>query len=223
MRVLVINPVGHSTWNESDRVLYKRFLPSDVHVDVVSLPRGPTTVETAEAYREAAALVVERGRELFSGYDGTIVNCFLDPGVEELRYETKSVVIGAGEASLTLAKLYGHPIYIITVGAEEETLNLMWERVVKLGFEKIVADIVGVPFGVMDIDRDRERTLSLLFNAAKSVTSKRSGEKVTIVLGCTGFGGIAEELQNLVKMPVVDPVKASALLMVSLLRLLLKD
>ncbi|MEL9929719.1 MAG: hypothetical protein QXF50_02325 [Sulfolobales archaeon] len=60
MKVLLINPVEHSKWNESSKALYKRFLP-DVHVYVVSLSRGPLTVETAEAYGEVATLVVERG------------------------------------------------------------------------------------------------------------------------------------------------------------------
>lgn len=222
MRVLVINPVGHSTWNETDKLLYRKFFPPNVHVDVTSLPRGPATVETAEAYKEVITLVVKVGTELSSKYNGIVVNCFLDPGVEELRRETKNIVLGAGEASLTLAKLYGYPVYIVTVGTEKETINLVWERVTKLGFEKTVVDVIGVPLGVMDIDKDKEKTISLLLNAVKSVTSKREKEKVTIVLGCTGFSGIAEELQDLVKTPVVNPVKASALLMTSLLKLLAK-
>lgn len=218
MRILVINPVGHSTWDEFDKALYRRFLPQNVEVDVRSLPRGPLTVETVEAYREVIPLVVELGKEMISRYSGLVINCFLDPGVEELRRETGGVVLGAGEASLTLAKLYGYPVYVVTVGTEKETTELMWEKVKRLGFEKMVADIIGVPIGVVDIDKDKVKTLSLLLEAVRSITLREG--KITVVLGCTGFGGLGGELQSLVKVPVIDPVKASALLIVSLVELI---
>lgn len=217
MKVLVINPVGHPTWDEADRLLYKRFLPPEIEVDVVSLPRGPLTVESVEAYREAVPLVLEIGKKLFNKYNGMIVNCFLDPGVEELRSEVKGIVLGAGESSLTLAKLYGRPVYILTVGLKSETLDLMWSRIRKLGFEKLVADIIGIPMGVAEIDKNREKAISLLLSTMRAVASKEGN--VVFVLGCTGFGGMAEELEDEIKMPVVDPIKASALLITSLLKL----
>ena len=217
MRILVINPVGHSTWDESDKNLYTRFLSPSTAVDVVSLPRGPRTVESRESYEEASRLVVEVGVKLVNAYDGVVVNCFLDPGVDELRRRTGRLVIGAGEASLALAKLYGRPIYIVTVGSEKDAIDLMWSRVRSLGFEKIVVDIIGTPLGVVDIDKDREKTLSILLEATKPIALRERW--VTFVLGCTGFGGYAERLQGLVGAPVVDPVKASAIAIESLIRL----
>lgn len=217
MKILVINPVGHTLWNESDKALYKGFLPVDIDVDVVSLPKGPKSVETVEAYNEVTPKVVEVGRNLFSKYYGLIVNCFLDPGVDELRHETRGIVLGAGEASLTLAKLYGRPVYIITPGSEKDAINLMWSNVKKLNFEKFVVDIIGIPMRVVDIDVDKEKTIQLLLKTVSSIVSREN--KAIIVLGCTGFGGMAEELENSVKVPVIDPVKACALLMTSLLKL----
>ncbi|MEM0027609.1 MAG: aspartate/glutamate racemase family protein [Ignisphaera sp.] len=219
MKILVINPVGHSTWNENDRNLYKRFLSPNTVVEVISLPRGPRTVESQESYEEASHLVVEIGTKLVNTYDGIIVNCFLDPGVDELRLKTGNLVIGAGEASLTLARLYGRPIYIVTVGAEKHALNLIWNRVKSLGFENVVADVIGVPLGVEDIDKDKEKTLNMLLEATKPIASKERW--ITFVLGCTGFGGYAEKIQSLslIDAPVIDPVKASAIAIESLIKL----
>lgn len=217
MKILVINPVGHPTWDESDRELYRRFLTPGTIVDVASLPKGPRTVETRESYEEASRLVVELGVKLVEAYDGVVVNCFLDPGVNELRRKTGRLVIGAGEASLSLARLYGRPIYIVTVGAEKETLELMWNRVKDLGLEKTVVDIIGIPLGVVDIDRDKEKTLSMLLGTMKPIASKERW--ITFVLGCTGLGGYAEKLQDLIGVPIVDPVKAAAIAIESLIRL----
>lgn len=216
-RVLVINPVGHPMWDDADRVLYKGFLPPNIEVNVVSLPRGPATVETAEAYREVVPLVVEVGRKLHVLYDGIVVNCFLDPGVEELRSEVGTVVLGPGETSLTLARLYGRPVYIVTVGATRETLDLVWSRVKKLGFGNVVVDVVGIPAGVLDIDKDKERTVSLLVDAVREVASR--DRRAVVVLGCTGLGGLAEDVEKATRIPVIDPVKAVALLLTILLEL----
>ncbi|MEM1830671.1 MAG: aspartate/glutamate racemase family protein [Desulfurococcaceae archaeon] len=217
MRILVINPVGHSTWNEADKALYERFLPLDIEVDVMSLPRGPPTVETVEAYLEASRLVVEVGRTVVSKYNGIIINCFLDPGVEELRRETKSIVLGTGESSLTLANLYGRPIYVLTVSLSKETLDLMRNKIHRFNLGEYLVGIVSVPIRVTDIDKDRNRASELLLNTMKIILSKES--RAVFVLGCTGFGGMAEELEDEIKIPVVDPVKASALLITSLLKL----
>lgn len=217
MRILVINPVGHSMWNEADKALYKRFLPSYMEVDVISLPRGPSAVETVEAFLEASRIVVEVGRTVVSKYDGVIISCFLDPGVEELRRETKGIVLGAGESSLTLAKLYGRPIYVLTVSLMKEALDLMWNKIYRLNLREYLVDIVSIPISVTDIDKDRNRAAELLLNTMKIILSKES--RAVFVLGCTGFGGMAEELEDEIKVPVVDPVKASALLIISLLKL----
>lgn len=214
MKILVINPVGHSTWDEADRELYLKAFEYRASVEVTSLPQGPPSVETEEAYRTAVSLVIGVGQRLAAAYDGVVVNCFLDPGAPQLRRALGKPVVGAGEATLTIARYQGAPLYVVTVGARKEALEMMWRRVRELGMEGDVADIIGLPLGVMDIDANRERALTLLTEAVMGV-ARRGGVPV---LGCTGLSSLSEEVQRRSGHSVVDPVRATALFMEALLR-----
>ncbi len=223
MRVLVVNPVGHNKWDSSDKKIYENYASRETEIDVISLPKGPVSVESAEAYAEVEPLVVELVKEIHAGYDAVIVNCFLDPGVAKLRELLGKVVVGPCEASLSLARNLSKKISIITVGGEVETLNMIRERVKSLGFEEIITSLRGIPLRVLDLDRDKESTLRLLVDEARKAVSE--GAEV-LVLGCTGLAGMAKEVSDAVGVPVVDPAWAAlkiAELLVSLAGGVMRD
>lgn len=202
MRILVVNPVGHDKWNSSDKKIYESYASGETEIDVVSLPKGPASVESAKAYTEVESLVVELVKEIHAGYDAVIVNCFLDPGVVKLRDLLGKVVVGPCEASLSLARNLSKKISIITVGGNAETLNIIRERVRSLGFEEFIISLRGIPLRVLDLDRDREATLRFLIDEARKAVSE--GAEV-VVLGCTGLAGMAKEVSESVGVPVIDP------------------
>jgi allantoin racemase len=205
-RVLVINPIGHTRWDEADAKIYRSYASPDTSVEVRSLPAGPETVETYKAYLESEKYVVELGEKLHQNYDAIIVNCFLDPGVSTLRKRIgDKVVAGPCESSLSIARFYGD-IGVITVGAEEEGLTMIRERVKSLGFERNVAGVWGIPIGVADIEKDWNKTLDLLEREA--VKAKIAGADV-LVLGCTGLAGLARSLERRVHVRVIDPTWAA--------------
>jgi allantoin racemase len=203
MRVLVVNPVGHDRWDHSDKKIYESYASEGTEVDVVSLPRGPASVETAEAYAEVEPLIIELVKEIHAGYDAVIVNCFLDPGVAKLRKILgNKVVVGPCEASLSLARNLSDKIAVVTVGGGVETLGLIKERVKSLGFENVVVSVRGISLRVLELDRDREVTLRHLVNEASKAVSEGAD---VIVLGCTGLAGMAREVSDAVGVPVIDP------------------
>jgi allantoin racemase len=203
MRVLVVNPVGHDRWDHSDKKIYESYASEGTEVDVVSLPRGPASVETAEAYAEVEPLIIELVKGIHAGYDAVIVNCFLDPGVAKLRKILgNKVVVGPCEASLSLARNLSDKIAVVTVGGGVETLGLIKERVKSLGFENVVVSMRGISLRVLELDRDREVTLRHLVNEASKAVSEGAD---VIVLGCTGLAGMAREVSDAVGVPVIDP------------------
>ncbi len=204
MRILVVNPVGHSTWNEADRRVYEEFSSPETEIEVTSLPKGPTTVETPEAYAEATYWVLRLVKKEVKSrrYDAFIVNCCLDPGVNLLKEVIEVPVIGPCKASLALASLIGKKPVVITVG--KEGIWLIEDKVKALGYRDV--EVKGIPVGVSDIDRDREYVKKLLVEAAK--TSMNEGKDV-VILGCTGLAGMAREIQKSVKTPVIDPAGAA--------------
>ncbi len=203
MRVLVVNPVGHDRWDYSDKKIYESYASEGTEVDVVSLPRGPASVETAEAYAEVEPLIIELVKGIHAGYDAVIVNCFLDPGVAKLRkILSNKVVVGPCEASLSLARNLSDKVAVVTVGGDVETLGLIKERIKSLGFENVVVGVRGISLRVLELDRDREVTLRHLVNEAAKAVSERAD---VIVLGCTGLAGMAREVSDAVGVPVIDP------------------
>ncbi len=218
MRVLVVNPVGHSKWDEQDKRIYQSFASQDTIVDVVSLPQGPPSVETPEAHAEVIPLVVKRVLEFKDKYDGFIVNCFLDPGVNLLKGLIEKPVVGPCEASTALASMVSSKIGIVTVG--NEALWMIEEHVRELGFgDKLIA-LEGIDLGVLDIDKDIELTVKKLVEASRRALEK--GAEI-IVLGCTGLAGLAEKVEREISVPVVDPSGAAIKVLEALVKLRIRN
>ena len=200
LKILVINPVGTDRWDETDRKIYTSFASPTTHIDVVSLRQGPGSIETRVAEAEALPGVIERARELHGEYDGLIVNCCLDVGVEVIRSMINTPTLGPCEASLALASVIGKKIGIVTVS--KTALDLFEDLVVKYRMEKRVVSIRGIDITVPEIEVDRKKTIQMLMEEIEWAV--RDGVDV-VVLGCTGLAGFAEELQKYFTIPILDP------------------
>jgi allantoin racemase len=205
MKVLVINPVGHSTWDEQDREIYRGFASPKTEVEVVSLPHGPASVETPEAHAEVIPLVIDLAKKSHSGYDAVIVNCCLDPGVSLLKGIIKKPVIGPCESSLAIASVLGRKPSVITVG--KSGVWMIEDRVKELGYGGKVVSVRGISVGVLDIDKDREKVRELLVSEVEKAVKEDSAD--IAVLGCTGLAGLAKGVQDATGVPVVDPAGAA--------------
>lgn len=204
MRILVVNPVGHSRWDEQDRRLYTLFASPGTEIEVVSLPRGPASIENPKSYADVVPLVVDRVLELHSSYDAVIVNCFLDPGVDLLKIMLRKPVVGPCESSLAIASILSRRIAIVSVGGE--ALWMIEDRVNQLGYRGYIVSITGIELSVQQLDEDPERTRRMVVEAARRGID--CGAEA-IVLGCTGLGGMASAVERAIGKPVVDPVGAA--------------
>jgi len=202
--ILVINPVGHSRWDEQDRRIYESFASPGTSVTVTSLPRGPASIEEPKAYAEVLPLIVEKALENRDKYDAIIVNCFLDPGVDLLRGMIRKPVVGPCEASLALASMMARRIGIVTVGGD--ALWMIEDRVRGLGYGDKVIALEGIRLGVLDIDKDMNATLCELAKGCRRALSKGAE---AIVLGCTGLAGLARSIKEEIGAPVIDPAGAA--------------
>lgn len=214
MRILVINPVGHSRWDEQDKRLYSSFASQGTEVDVISLPRGPPSVESPKSHAEVIPMVVDRALELHSGFDAIIVNCFLDPAVDLLRGMIKKPVVGPCESSLAIASILSRRIAIVSVGGE--ALWMIEDRINQLGYRDYVTSIRGIGLSVLQLDEDLGRTKEAVIEAAKK--SVDNGAEV-VVLGCTGLAGMADTIGRAVGRPVIDPAGAAVKMAETMVRL----
>jgi len=147
--------------------------------------------------------------------DGVIVNCVLDPGVYMLKGMIKQPVVGPCESSLALASLIGRKVLVASVG--NEALWIIDDRIRQLGLSSFVVGIKGIPYGVLDIDPDRDGVKKALISVINKEIRARGVD--VAVLGCTGLAGLAREVQKAVGIPVIDPAGAALKTLEGLIKL----
>ena len=218
MKLLILNPVGTEKWNQSDRELFSKYASPEAEIYIASLERGPASLVTRKDYADALPLVVEKALRLCKDYDGLLVNCFLDPGVDVLKSLLEIPVVGPCEASLAVASLLGWKLGVVTV--EGEGLSLIEERIRLLGFGNRLASLRYIDVPVLELDADLGRTKGALLRESKIAVEE--GAEV-VVLGCTGLAGLAEWLSGELGVPVVDPALAALKMLETLVKLGLRQ
>ncbi|WP_457754215.1 aspartate/glutamate racemase family protein [Thermococcus sp.] len=204
MKILVINPVGTSMWNENDKKIYQSFASPGTKIEVINLEDGPISIETRKAEVEVIPKIVDIALKHHKKYDAIIINCCADPGVDVLRSLLDKPIIGPCESSLAIASTLGKRIGIVTVS--KTGIPIFEELIRKLKFEEFVVSIRAIDLSVPEIDRDKGKTIKLLLEECKK--AEDNGAEV-ILLGCTGFAGFAKELEKHLDIPVIDPAGAS--------------
>lgn len=161
-------------------------------------------------------LVLDTAKRNQKDFDAVVVNCFLDPGVDLLKGVLNKPVVGPCEASLSLAKIAGRRIAVITVGGANGDW-MIEDRIKQLGFSDIVTSVRGIPVGVLDIDKDRTAVVNHLVKEAERAKEKERID--VIVLGCTGLAGLAEEVRRKTGIFTIDPTGAAIKVAEALIKL----
>lgn len=217
MNILVINPIGDDSWDESDRRFFQSIASPITKVDVVSLGSGPPSVETIRDYEVVKPLVINLALKTYREYDGLIVNCFLDPGVYELKNLINKPIVGPGESSLALGSILGGRLGIVSI--ESEALKLIEEKCRILGYGEKVVTTRGIKTHVVDLRKDWSKVKMELIEESRKAINE--GAEV-IILGCTGLAGLSKEVSEAVRKPIVDPAAAALKMIESIVSLRLR-
>jgi allantoin racemase len=206
-RILWINPgVPPEGLNaELQRMLDGERLESTA-VQVVSTGRGPKDLE----FRYYEALVIPDVlhrivRAEQEGYDGAVIGCFYDPGLEAAKEISSIAVTGPGEASMRLAAMLGHR-FTIVIGRERWIPQIM-ENVTRYGMTSRLTSFRSIDMAVADMATDPVQTTERVREAARRAVAEDGAD--VIVLGCTRESGFSGLLQCELGVPVIDPVIAA--------------
>ncbi len=176
------------------------------NLEVISQCIGnqPEGIYNEETEQIAIPKIIELGREMVKERNrAIIVSCTDDPGVAELRRVVDVPVIGAGSSAASLSLSCGSRIG--TLGITEKTPRIMKEILGK----HIVAE--SKPEGVktsLDLMTEEGKR-----NAIRAGDDLRKRGVEVITLSCTGYStiGLAECLEKVVGIPVIDAVVAAGL------------
>ena len=164
-----------------------------------------TRAASAIAAHAVIDLLAERiGRENPEGFDAVIIACFGDPGIEAAREMLPIPVLGLADASI-IAALRVAPIAAFLTGGAA-WVPMLEEFCLLRGHGHDTIRVAAVtPTGDM-IARDPERALASLAEAARMQAAAGAG---VVVLGGAGLVGLAERLQPMVTVPVLDCLRVT--------------
>ena len=185
----------------------------------LSIPEnGPGSIETE--YDEAIAIpnvisgIINAERQKF---DVAIISCFSDPGISACREKVSIPVIGSGENSIFLASQLGNKFSILS--PLKENGFAFKNKILKMGLEKKYCSTRAINTSVLSLAKNKKTTLNKLYLAGKKAIDLDGAD--VLILGCMSmaFHDITSILEKKLKVPVINPVKASLLMAESLVKM----
>ena len=206
MRILVVNPNTTLSMTEKIGHAARAVASSGTEVTAVSPTMGPVSIEGY--YDEAFAvpgLVDEVRKGDAAGYDGYVVACFDDTGVDAARCIARGPVIGIAEAAMHVATLIAGSFSIVsTLGRSAPALEHL---VHKYGFQHRCRRVRTAEVPVLALEDPASGAVTRLREEiARAVVEDRCE---AIVLGCAGMADLNASLAAEFGLPVIDGVAAA--------------
>lgn len=224
MKIKVIMPVISDVFNEEIRKEIKYYASENTEVGVCNLDYGPESIESE--YDEALCIpnFLEKAKEAEEeGYDGIISDCFGDPGVKPAREILDIPVVGPGESAMLVASSLAKSFSVVTVLPNVVPLI---ENISKtLGVNDNLASVRYVNIPVLKV-HEKDRLKTELYN--EMIKAIEQDKAHALILGCTGFMGVASDLQERLKqngydVPVIDPAFAATKMLETLIAMGVKQ
>ena len=206
MRIFVINPNTSVSMTDHIREALIPIKRKDTKLTVVCPDRGPETIESAydEAYAIPPTLeLVSKANE--EGYDAVVLACFSDPGLDAAKEVSAIPVLGIEEASLHVAAMLGARFTVLT--PRKERIASKREHVHMRGLSHFLASVRSLDLSVAETDADPAKTKKRIFDVARRAVEEDGAE--VIILGCGGMAGYAPEMEEKLRVKVIDPTSAA--------------
>lgn len=199
---------------ERRRGLLQKWAAPGTTIEMAYAKEGPASIESMyEEYLPISGYAKSMVRLEREGYDAAIVGCAVDPGIDTYRELcTNMLVVGPGMGSFHAAALLGRKFTLLTVA--DSMIASCYE--LKSGLASMVTSVRAINTPVLELAANREETLEKLVRIGQEAIDKDCAD--VLVLGCMSmaFLQVAEEMQKLLGIPVINPAKAALKLAESL-------
>lgn len=204
-KIKIVIPNSSVEFRDSQIEERKKAAAVGFEVEVVCLPHGPVSIESA--YDEALAapyIIGEVQKAELEGFHAVSLDCAMDTVVRAARESVRIPVTSAGEASYILAFGLCRRFSVVTV--LRSTADEIRENISRYGFGGRVASVRNANVPVLDLKNEEKAYNAIL---RESEIALREDGAEAIVLGCTGMSSLAKKLQESLQVPVIDPAIAS--------------
>lgn len=198
--------------------ILKEWAAPDTEVDIRRVEEGPASIESMyEEYLSipaAAQAVFQLEQE---GYDAAILGCAGDPGLDAMREITsKMLVVGPGQTSYQTAAMLCHHFSVLTIA--DSMIDTSYELGYKAGVLAKLASVRAVEVPVLELASDRAATMEKIIAEGRAAMIEDRAQ--ALVLGCMsmGFLQVAEEVQEALGIPVINPSRVALAMAEGLVR-----
>jgi allantoin racemase len=217
MRILIINPNDSESMRQAIEARCKSIALPDTDIDVVCAGSG---VESVEGYRDGVFAQMGVVKTIMSyetspaAYDGYIIACADDTGLNAAREIAKGPVLGIGESAIKMATSLGYGFVIYT--AQDKSIAVLEQNAYLYGQERQCKGVYAANRPVLDLEHMDHQEVTALIESIKSVVLQSRAESV--ILGCAGLTQFHPTLSQALPFPVIDGVQCSVSLMEAMIR-----
>ena len=203
-RLLLVTPISVGSLDGPAMEAARTAVRPPTEVVAMSLDRGPGSIE--DFYDEALAVppMLDLLAREAPNFDAVVVNCFADPGVQAARDLLSIPVVGAGEASMSLAYLVAPAYGVVSVGKGSGAR--IRERARRFRLDGRLVWASGIDAHVLELGSDEGATARAVIQEAREALALGAE---AIILGCTGLLPVARAVSVALPVPVIEPTTAA--------------
>lgn len=203
INIKVINPVilTKVDWQPLMEKAYYSAHDPDTHLDFTFLPEG---IESPEQHfwesLQMTFLMQEVEQIDQETADGVIIFCAADPGVVAAKEYLHIPIVGILETSVALATLLGRRFTWLSPLKCGDGLIL--DRIHGTGNANRLASLRSIEVPVVEMDEGGDLVRDRTIEEGRRAIEEDGAD--TLIIGCTGMMGLAEDTQSILGVPVID-------------------
>ncbi|MGB0694846.1 MAG: aspartate/glutamate racemase family protein [Rhodospirillaceae bacterium] len=216
--ILLVNPNTTTAMTERMAGAAQTVMPDGVALLAKTVPYGAPSIEGYYDEVFAVPPLLEVVAEHQGQFDGVVVGCFDDTGVDALRCVTDRPVIGLCQAGMQAASVLANGFSVITTLSR--SVPALEHLAEKYGFGRLCRRIRAAEVPVLDLEDPASPALSRIEVEIERALAEDRTE--AILLGCAGMVDLTHSLSEKYGVPVIEGVTAAAAQVEALSRLGLK-
>ena len=178
-----------------------------LHFDGWTSTSGPSSIQGAEDGEAATPPLLDLVEAAASsGAAGIIIGCFDDTALHEAAARVPCPVIGLGQASYHYAALRAWRFSIVTTLAV--SVPILEHNVRHQGLGPYLGRVRASNVPVLALEADPEGASKKVVNEA--LRAQEIDDISAVILGCAGMVQVVENVEQALKIHVIDPVACAA-------------
>lgn len=214
-QIVVINPNSTEAVTQAiDEAMAPLRLIGGPEIVCRTLREGPPGIESQ---RDADSVIAPLCRAI-AAEDAEaaafVIACFSDPGLHSAREVTEKPVLGIAECGILTALTLGHRFGVLAILARSVPRHLRY--IAAMGITQRLAGDLPIGLGVTELG-DARKTLGRMIEVGSELRDRHGAD--VLVMGCAGMARYRAELEEAVRLPVVEPTQAAVTMAIGRARL----